>query len=403
MSGAGIKKVVYFVTGPFSRRDHARFGIGILEKNGFDVEVWDFAPFLYPRARENAQEQDTADYARLRVFNIEQEALNAIASLSAGDCFVVCFVPYGLNTFYIFRRLSSRRVKYAVFMANALPLSACSSYKLSDIIRNISLKEAADKLRRFTPARIMESVFFKTGLGVLGIEPAYFRLAGGSRSAVTAKFPVNSRTRTLWMHTLDYDLYLDELRNPPSVDDRQAVFLDEYIPFHPGYDYLGVKPFITDAGEYYGLLCAFFKNLEDSYNLHIVVAAHPRAHYERHRDFFQGRPVLKGRTPGLIRNSSFVIGHVSTSVNYAVLFKKPVIFVTTDELDKSVEGVWIHNIASFFGKRVYNLNKVRGIDLAEELTVDRALYDTYKDSYIKRAGSQDLPFWQIVAQGLKEI
>ena len=41
-----IKKVIYIIETRFNKRDYDRFGIEILKKNGFEVEVWDFTPFL---------------------------------------------------------------------------------------------------------------------------------------------------------------------------------------------------------------------------------------------------------------------------------------------------------------------------------------------------------------------
>ncbi len=403
MNLQGIRKIVYFVIGPFSERDHSRFGINIFEKFGFDVEVWDFSPLLYPRDQACTQTFDTINYSKLRIFSNRGELLNAMSLLSAKDCFVICFVPYAIKTYFIFRKLSVKKVQYSVFMANAIPLTACSSYNINDIVKNISFKEVADKIRNLTVAKILEFIFFKLNLKLLRIVPATLRLAGGRRSAVVAKFPVNSHTQTLWIHTLDYDIYLDELSNVSFEDPRQAVFLDEYMPFHSAYQYLGAKPFITNPVEYYGFLCSFFKFLENTYGLHIVIASHPRAHYEKHEDYFQGRPVIKGQTVRLIRNSAFAISHASTSLNYAVLFRKPIIFVTTDKLDISPEGVWIHNIASFFNKRVYNLNKFDGIDLEAELKINQKLYDNYKNDYIKKTGSEELAFWQIVAKRIKEL
>ena len=40
--------------------------------------------------------------------------------------------------------------------------------------------------------------------------------------------------------------------------------------------------------------------------------------------------------------------------------------------------------------------------LTEALLVDEKVYDTYRNLYIKRDDSEDLLFWQIVANRLKE-
>lgn len=396
-----IKRIIYFVLGPFSERDYTRFGIDVFEGNGFHVEVWDFTPFLYPKVHENLKISDPINYSKLRVFEKSGEALHAISGLNGLDSFVICFVPYGINTYSIYRTLSMNKIKYSVFMANAMPLTACSSYRMRDIVKKISLKEVIDKLCSLTFKKILEILFFKIDLNVLRIEPATLRFVGGDKSDVTTKYPVNDKTETLWLHTLDYDIYLKEKQKPRVAEERLGVFLDEDMAFHPAYLYLGVKPFVM-PNDYFRLLCTFFKHLEDQYKMRIIIAAHPRSNYGNNPDYFKGRSVIKGKTAEFIQSSSFVIAHASTSINYAVLFKKPIIFVTTNELDKSPEGVWIHNIASFFNKSVYNLNKIDGIDLAGELTVNHTLYDNYKNDYIKKTGSEELAFWQIVAQRIKE-
>jgi hypothetical protein len=205
----------------------------------------------------------------------------------------------------------------------------------------------------------------------------------------------------LWLHTLDYDIYLNEKNKPIEVVDHQGVFLDEYLPFYPAYQYLGFRPFIMKPVDYYRLLCKFFNHLEDKYHMDIIIAAHPRSDYKKIDNYFEGRPVIKGRTAELVRNSSFVIAHASTSLNFAVLFEKPIIFVTTDELEKSPEGVWIHNIASLFGKNAYNLSQIDDINVSNELNINKQVYEKYKNYYIKRIGTEESPFWEIFANKIK--
>jgi hypothetical protein len=232
------------------------------------------------------------------------------------------------------------------------------------------------------------------------IEPAALRLVGGQSSAVSNKYPVNEKTETVWLHTLDYDVFLKNAQVSPRVEEGRIVFLDEDMAFHPAYLYLGVKPFVG-PDEYFKLLCAFFKHLETRFKKRVVIAAHPRSQYEKLPDFFEGRQVIKGKTAELIRDSAGVIAHASTSLNYAVLYSKPVIFITTDELERSIEGVWVHNVAAQFNKSVYNLNRSTEADITGELAVDERIYRKYKNDYIKKEGSAELAFWQIVLNRIK--
>ena len=93
--------------------------------------------------------------------------------------------------------------------------------------------------------------------------------------------------------------------------------------------------------------------------------------------------------------------HGSTAINFAVLFKKPIIFATTNDLKQSLEGPLIDAMASAFRKKAINLESTMEIDLKKELVINEEAYRDYKDSYIKKDGTEELPFWQIVANRLK--
>jgi hypothetical protein len=96
--------------------------------------------------------------------------------------------------------------------------------------------------------------------------------------------------------------------------------------------------------------------------------------------------------------------HTSTAINFAVLYRKPVIIVTTNEYNE----YWVEDptpdwIAQFFGKKPHNLDYAIDFDLQSELYVDEKKYRTYKNDYIKKDGSEELCSWQILANKIKNI
>jgi len=143
--------------------------------------------------------------------------------------------------------------------------------------------------------------------------------------------------------------------------------------------------------------------MEEKLGLNVVIAAHPRSHYEKLPDFLHGRKVIRGKTVELVKDSKLVILHCSTAINFPVLYKKPMIFVTMDRLEKTVYGGYISKFASYFRKTPINISRNAGIDLERELFVYEEGYAKYKHDFIKIEGTEETPFWQVVVNKIKSL
>jgi len=243
-------------------------------------------------------------------------------------------------------------------------------------------------------------IFLTIPFRLLGVRPADLNLICAEKS-LPASIPVDEKGRLIWVHSLDYDLFLKAKSNAYAVNKNTGVFLDQYLPFHPDSVHSGVKT-LFNPQEYYAALCRLFDHLEDDFGIKIIIAAHPRSHYEDMPDFFGGREVIRGKTIELVSSSGFVIVHNSIAINFAVLFKKPMLFLTSDKIIESynkdlIEEPPISWLASFFKKEAYNIDRPSRIDFNKELAIDETAYRNYKNYYIKKDGSEELPYWQIFA------
>jgi hypothetical protein len=379
-----INAIVLFVEFPFSQRDYDRFGIEILEGCGFQVGVWDFSRLFFPGVWKQLRGSDYSDWSHCRLFSGRSEALAAISQLSRGTL-VVSLLSYGLNSLAVYRAVSKRGLNYAVFAANTLPTVTYHS----------DFKALVRKLRNLTATRVLDLILACTPHVYLGIRQPRLVLAGGEKSW---KGPLSSdpSAEILWCHALDYDLHLQAVDRPGQLNENVGVFLDECVPFHPD-DVLRRIPPPAAPEAYFPSLLRFFDYLEQAYGLRIVVAAHPRSRYDGAPKYFGSRTVIKGKTFEMVRNAGFVVLHSSTSVNFAVLFKKPCLFLTSHTLNKSYMGPQIRLMASLLGKKPINLDEDSALDWERELQIDEAAYHDYRTCYIKKDGSPELPFWRIVA------
>lgn len=395
-----IKKIIYFIESQFNSFDFERHGIDLLRNNGFEVEVWDFSPFLHPEVYEktgvNVDEILYQKY-NCKLFYTKKEAKMEISKLGE-DCFVVCLLIYRFEVFSIYKSITKQKLDYSVIAANTLPLK--SRIEEQSKFRKFSI--VLSKVKRFTIKKLVMFAVNKISMNYCKIKPATFIMAGGLKSLSYYSYPKGKSTELLWMHTLDYDRFLNDISSNEIKDEGYGVFLDEYLPFHRDFFYLNLKPYTTEQ-EYYPLVRNFLDALENKYKVEIIIAAHPRSEYEKYPGIFRNRKIIKFKTNELIRNSKFAIMHCSASINFAILYRKPVIFVTDNQLEKCSFGSAIKNAAALLGKQPINISITTDIDMERELTINESAYDTYRNDYIKRDGSLKLPFWQILADKVKSL
>ena len=385
-----IRKILFLVASPLENRDVERFGIELLIGNGFEVEVWDLSKILYPYLTNYAPPGGVVDAAYSRVFSNKQSALNAIRRLSSKTILVV-FFHYLRERYSFWRAISDSKAEYIRIAANTMPMP---SVKID--------KEISGKLQKITARKLVNYGFLRLPLRWLRIKTARFVFAGGDEFLTRChQYPIGENTEIVWAHTLDYDLYLKE-RDRPSVDRPIAVFLDEYLPFC--WDWTSEDiPAPVDAKSYYALLNRFFTLVEKEMGLKVIIAAHPRADYEKFPDCFDGRQWVRGQTIKLVKESQLVLSHFSTSINFANLFYKPVIFMTSLDLERSDRGPKIREMARSFGKEPVCIDGNKQVNWEFELKVSRGHYDNYRRAYIKTDHSEDLPFWQIVTNKVKSL
>jgi hypothetical protein len=383
-----IKKVIYFLEEYFNERDFNRFGIETMLNNGFDVEVWEFTRLLAPEGYISSIPPDPIQWEGHRSFENLKDVGDAIKTLDS-SVFIISMVHYTLYSLTLFRILSKQGISFSTSLF-ALPVSSGQKELWLRRLKKITIKRVFDKIFRMIP------------FTCFGVKPARIVFAPAERYMLANYYAINKQSEFLWVHSYDYDKYLELKDLPQTTDFSVGVFLDEYLPFHTDYLYLDLPVKIT-ADEYYPALRRYFDYIEESINVRIVVAAHPRSHYEEYPDYFGGREVVRGRTAELVQNAGFVLLHNSTAINHVVLFKKPMIFFTTDKVNASVvEDPTIEWLASFFGKRAHNLDREVSIDFDEEMRVDEEIYRRYRNYYIKKDGTEELPYWQIVANRLNE-
>lgn len=279
--------------------------------NGITVEYWDLTQIYF----NHIQIADTIERPYIKKYQTLSSVKHEI-DLQNLDTILFCpLLTYDILTLKLFRLLTKNNCKLCFFDRRGWPnISPIHPIKILEYF--ISYKKIG---------RVIKILWCKLSLK-LGLIKSYDLVFV---SGELEKKKYNSQTtKIVGINHFDYDQYLRcRTLSERMVSERYAVFLDEYLPYHP--DAIMFKTPVVDPKKYYASLNRFFSFIENHYHIKVIIAAHPKANYESNP--FESRPIFKYKTPELVKDSEFVMAHVSTSISYGVLFQKLIFYIYTNE------------------------------------------------------------------------
>ncbi len=361
-------------------RDSERFGLPVFQAAGFKTEVWDLSPMLKLDA-EDAETLPSKHVPSMATFRCKLAALPRTRTL------VLSFLSYGMKTWPYFRALSRAQVPYAVFW--------------SAFVTNQNRQESLwTRLRRLRLRPLVEHAFSLIKPSLLGIAPPRLLFAAGGSNTLQVLGQTDGRTEVVRTHMHDYDIYLECRGHSTGFDRQTAVFIDDYLPFHPDFHRHGVPPFVSPE-EYFPALNSFFDTLEKQRGLQVVIAAHPRS-CDGYEKTFQGRPLIKGRTAALVRDANLVLTHASTATSFALLFLKPLFFLTSDAMNRSTLGGEIRSFAEELGQPLCNIDHINPNEIGKmDIKASEPSYTRFIERNLKAKGTADKPCWQLLVDRIK--
>ncbi|MDA9287267.1 hypothetical protein N9P72_00035 [Amylibacter sp.] len=397
-----MKKIVYLIEQPLSVWNYNRFGIERWLDRGWNVEVWDLTQLLNPHVFEHFinSGKEIQTFSGYFPIATEQQLENKYKSIRHG-AYYLDTIGNGLVHARIKKHLAKmgimRIMSYLGFNPVVYPRGGTSNKLADRIITRLGLLLKEGPLNGIlwfiNKLRVeLASLSFKPKVIVVSGEESIPENVG-SASVVNA-------------HNLDYDLFL-KLNSTSNffelIQKPYAVFLDQDVCFHSdwifGSDELPVKP-----EDYFPRLCSVLRDVSKNLGYSLCIAGHPRsARNQKYMDCFNGIRVEYGVTAELVKNSSVVICHNSTAIQWAVLFKKPLIFLTEKQLIELDIGDGINVMAKALGKAVIHTDKVTSdIDWSKELEINHEKYTEYKRKYIKMDDTPEKQSWDIVIDHLEQ-
>jgi hypothetical protein len=376
------RKVIYVAIVRLTDKMAADWHIDFLIEKGVRVEYWDIVALL----REEHSEHGARNPPWLQVFRTFDEVEERLRLPENRAAFFVMLVSYTGRLARIFRLLSKYDCRMVKFASGALPQDP--AFKWRKIVAWLA-----------TPGRLTQEIAARLKAAALRrlklVKPFAITFAAGA----VPMSADNYSARVVPINFFDYDRYMEAGAGHSGelVQGRYAVFLDSNLPYHSDLAFCGYRR--IDPLAYYGSLNRFFGLLECAHGIRVVIAAHPRANYDSAT--FEGRPIYRLATAELVRHAEFVLAHTSTAISYAVLYRKPLVFVYTAGMAAAYEHWFIREMrcfADYLDATCCNVDAAAEAQGLAVRPVNQASYERYKYNFLTSPQSQDTPTQEIVWQ-----
>lgn len=378
--------IILLSASQYSDADYDRFGGHYYKKIGFDVVFISLFDIFYRNKEHIDTSGETYRQYLEHVYNVSSfdELYGLFAGLNCNIRLVIGYVDFAspnINIVRLLRLARTAQLPLVFYHGGAIPITLIDDQKniFERVVRKTAFLIYFGFLRLMAACKIVSIISV-----VLGAKANEIFLDG--RYIPYKKY---------FAHTFDYEVALDVDEDMQGLPDKYVVFLDEFAPFHCDNELVLGISLAGYADDYYLSLNRYFALIETA-GYEVIIAAHPRSRYDTSEyDWcFKGRKIVKHQTAKLVKDCAFCVGHLSTSFNCAVMFKKPIVQLRTKLY---TEVPHFHKAFSLLTK---NLNaKVVDIDSADLLfeypTIDRQKYEEYMQMYIKTKDSREKSIYEI--------
>lgn len=371
-----MKKIIFISFVRLTDRVVRDWHIDYFIQNNLDVEFWDIVGIVRGEIKEFASVYPNylkkltsiSEYENMIIENIKNNE----------NTIYIMLISYSYRFSKIFKLLSKYHCKMVSIEQGMLP--TYHSTRNEKILNHLK-----HPLRFFNIIfnRIITNLYIKSKV----VEKYHIIFAAGN---YYLKQKLNANL-VIPVNLCDYDIFLKYKTNSPSdrlFAEKYAVFLDINLPFQTDLEILNMP--ILSSKMYFQEINNFFDKIEKKYDIKIIIAAHPTSNYSSQD--FNNRRIVRLNTAVLVRDSEFVITHHSTSLSYAVLNYKPIIFIYTNDMMKIYSETVMKDIKAqsrYLIQPNYNISNITNNFELKFNEVDRNVYDKYKYEFLTSAESEN--------------
>ena len=295
---------------------------------------------------------------------------------------VICMEQPTINNELIYKTLNKARIKYSLLYMGGVPNAKKKKfYEFLHVLIKYNLKII--KTFFHNPKAFFNFILLIFYTKKITLKPQYFFYAGNSYYSYYKNYFL--RTRFISVPTPEYDQFIIKGRKKKNLNIKNfnsAVFISGLRNSNDNKSTLSYKfsSNIISKKDYYAPITNFLKDFKQVSNLNIIISKHPR---EIHNNNFYKFGKLRSDTLNSVRNSNFVIVQSSTAISYAVLYKKPILFLTNNNFSHNTIRQ-IKVLSEYFEKKPFNVTRDKFTleRFNEEKKINHKLYNSYIKDFI---------------------
>lgn len=395
----GGRKFVLLFWHRITERDIIRFGSATFARRGYEpwhVSCW---KAVYSGGKSLTETDEFKNHPDCWTPDTREELKTFLDELTPAD-FILMTVPMQPETAWIFVELERRRLPYSVLWMGKYPAHFPLRFGNLGEIRRSLRTVSVEIVRALRRGHARAKIALAVGFDYLHLKGPMFYLRGGTYERMFyPHVPKIRRGEIIELGSFDvFWAKHAETFVTPTPNYPYAVFLDDAMGHHPDWAIEGGKP--ENMGAINSDIRNVLDKIERDTGLRIVVALHPKSNYtqEMFDEVYAGRPSFKFNTAALVRDSSLVLGHASTSLSLAVIFNKPVMFLTNKLIRGSRDGLYLDFLAAWMGQKPVEMEDLRQPDAPKVRIpdIDPASYAEFTSKFIRAPGAYEGPMWDHV-------
>jgi hypothetical protein len=379
------KKLIFLTSQPLNTWNGERFNASHLNKN-FDFEYWNVSTL---NSKNILIEDDKKYETEIKINNFHSyfSFIPAILKIPKDTYFIDISANNDLIFILLKNILFFRGIKFIwLDLGNHLETGNRSEFKTffkKIFVKNYLISKILNKLNKISSFFIFYKYY-------------HYFIGGLESNTMLGNIPKNKIT---YSHSLDYNDFFKLKNSETPIQKNYIVYLDQKYLDHPEIDFLKEPNYIEK--NCYNYLKNFFENISIAQKKEVIFCAHPRA--KNDDEYLQDFKNIKfNETAIYTKHADLVLAHDSISINYCIIFKKPLIIIIMPGMELSNKRDNLLSMGELLGCKVIDLKNFRTINLEETYEVDEAKYDLYIKKYIKIKGDE-IDSWEILSKELCKL